>query len=313
MFGVYEVKLLKFLLDSGADPNITNSNKHGPLHYAITFRNKESVEILLKKGSDPNQQDVNGNTPLHFSAYENQTQIAQILLENKANPNQKNKRSATPLDIALRQNNKELAMLLLQNNASVNSQYNPLHLVFDKDKELLDLLLETAIKEKLDLNQPNKNGKTPLQRAEEREILWNAIRIRLYKIRLKTKSAEISEGYKTAQKDAFKKLIQQTDEIENLPISPNDKTSKMFLLHQKFFELEKALEETLEEHIKEKRPLEFIIKAYNQYAQTGDAEKAKKYILELQPSTSQTTLYQSDQPAANNPQIKNIRKTRKKI
>jgi ankyrin repeat protein len=299
MLGAYDVNLLEFLLKSGADPNITNSKKHSPLHFSIVFRNKESVELLLKNRADPNQQDIDGNTPLHYSIRENQIEISEILLKHNADPNQENNNEETPLDVALRQNNKDLAMLLLKNKASVNSQHHPLHWVFDKDKELLDLLLETAIKETVDLDQPNKDGKTPLERAEEKDLWGNAIRIRLYKIRLATSiNPNIPDNYKESQKNAFKKLIQQIDKIENQPILPGDKVNKLLakirLLQEKFFELE----ETIERLSEEKTSLELIIKAYNEYAKTGDVIRAKKYITELQPSTSQTTLYKrTDRPA----------------
>lgn len=55
-------KVVKLLLDSGANPNAKTFMKNSPLHYPKCY---ECVKLLLDYGADPNATNSYENTPLH--------------------------------------------------------------------------------------------------------------------------------------------------------------------------------------------------------------------------------------------------------
>ena len=58
--------------------------KYTPLHFAVEFQCRETVELLLKWGADITAQDKRGNTPLHLAAMlQNDSLIDLILSEHK--------------------------------------------------------------------------------------------------------------------------------------------------------------------------------------------------------------------------------------
>ena len=53
------------MLDSGANPDLTNNLGQTPLHLAATNENAFSIRTLVKYNANVNCFDINGNTPLH--------------------------------------------------------------------------------------------------------------------------------------------------------------------------------------------------------------------------------------------------------
>ncbi|MEO6182335.1 MAG: ankyrin repeat domain-containing protein [Verrucomicrobiota bacterium] len=58
-----DVKLIKWLLDHGADVDLTSTGETA-LHTAVSSDARESMEVLLQNGANPNAPDVDGWTPL---------------------------------------------------------------------------------------------------------------------------------------------------------------------------------------------------------------------------------------------------------
>ena len=129
-------RIIKALLDKGADPNVPGKNGYTPLMSAIdpdvvrwlvqhkadvNARTKSGLTalmvghqnvwpeppekdiILLTNGANPDLQENDGNTALHQAVRTGQTNIIAALLDYKANPNIQNNDGLTPLDIALSQ------------------------------------------------------------------------------------------------------------------------------------------------------------------------------------------------------------------
>jgi hypothetical protein len=71
-------KILKKLIENGANPNICDKKKRTPLHRAVDNEEHQDIEIitiLLENGSDPNAVDESGQTPVHY-ATENEGEFA---------------------------------------------------------------------------------------------------------------------------------------------------------------------------------------------------------------------------------------------
>ena len=105
------VKVVNFLLQSGADPNI-RSIRTG--RSAIWFAlDKEMYNILISSGADINSQDHDGNTLLYEAIRNGWTyEQVEFLLEKGADPNRKNNNDETPYDLAMRKKDKSYLGLI---------------------------------------------------------------------------------------------------------------------------------------------------------------------------------------------------------
>lgn len=74
-------KVLKKMLDMGADPNIQDSNGWTPLHYSSELGDIEAVKILLSSKAIIDCYSNNKKTPLHFAASHNYGDIVKYILE----------------------------------------------------------------------------------------------------------------------------------------------------------------------------------------------------------------------------------------
>src|SRR5436190_7951472 len=59
-------RVVKLLLEHGANVPARTTNGKTPLHYAVMRVNAESVRLLLAAGADPNAKDNDGRTPLYW-------------------------------------------------------------------------------------------------------------------------------------------------------------------------------------------------------------------------------------------------------
>jgi len=61
--------VIKVLIESGADPNISNKNTHWtPLHAAAFQEHGKVIMMLLEAGADPEAEDLWGRTPKDFAS-----------------------------------------------------------------------------------------------------------------------------------------------------------------------------------------------------------------------------------------------------
>ncbi len=93
-----DLKLMKLLLEHGADPKIETANRVSALAVAsgigwvegVTFEwspedNLEAVKMLLDLGIDPNIADDQGRTALHGAAHKGRNDVIKVLVEHGAN------------------------------------------------------------------------------------------------------------------------------------------------------------------------------------------------------------------------------------
>ncbi len=160
------VKVVKLLLERGAEVNAKQKSELTALHLASLNGHTEVVKLLLERDAEVNAKQESGITPLHYSIGEGYIEVATLLVEHGAEVNAKQKNGITPLHIAsLKGRTKELGFLL-EKGAEVNAKeeqgLTALHAAASKgDAEALILLLEKGA----DVNAKDEKGSTPLHLA----------------------------------------------------------------------------------------------------------------------------------------------------
>ena len=68
------IKIVKLLLDEGADPSIPNYEQNSPLHLAIEIQSKIIMDLLIEAGADEYFENREGLTP-----WEGMARLKQII------------------------------------------------------------------------------------------------------------------------------------------------------------------------------------------------------------------------------------------
>lgn len=104
----------KILLQSGADPNVTNQLRQTPLHDAALFGFLEIGQALIERGADLDVQDHILNTPLHHATQDGHLAFISLLIQHGADRHIKNEGGATPLLLARAKERRDSMLRLLQ-------------------------------------------------------------------------------------------------------------------------------------------------------------------------------------------------------
>jgi len=111
------------LLNSGADPNISNDYRMTPLILAIKNRSNKVVDALLERGADPNASLWNGVTPLMIAANTGDIEVVKSLLANKADINVREpRRGQTALMWAIYFGHPGVAKVLIDRGADITTR-----------------------------------------------------------------------------------------------------------------------------------------------------------------------------------------------
>ena len=134
-------------------PTIKEINKQNnlgqtPLHIAIINKNEKIIKYLIQNGANVNISDNNLNMSLHLAVLNNDIEIIKLLIENKANPLLINKNNETVLDIAIKRDHKE-CINLLKEVSLMNESKN------DNNKKVLNLKNQFNINENKNKNNIN--------------------------------------------------------------------------------------------------------------------------------------------------------------
>ena len=109
--GYAEIAL--FLVENGAEVNVTDTNGNTPLIFIIhKTGNLEITRRLLEKGAVVNAQNRTGETALMYAAWRGHSDIVQLLLEYCANVSLKNRQGNTALTLAASRGNLKIVQML---------------------------------------------------------------------------------------------------------------------------------------------------------------------------------------------------------
>ncbi len=187
-----------------ADQDLYDASKNGDL---------EEAKRAIEKRANVNAKDENGDTPLYFASANGNTDIALLLLQNGAEVNSQNKYQVMPLHIAGWNGHDAVVLLLLENGAKVNAQRGDgdtaLHKVCRYGRDtLVKLLLEHGA----DPTIINKNGKTPLQIAQEKNN-QNCVAVLEEFARLQQQEKKRLESQTAKEQEEAKKRVQPQEAV----------------------------------------------------------------------------------------------------
>ncbi len=109
--GYAEIAL--FLVENGAEVNVTDTNGNTPLIFLIhKTGNLEITRRLLEKGAAVNAQNRTGETALMYAAWRGHSDIVQLLLAYRADVSLKNRQGNTALTLAESRGNLKIVQML---------------------------------------------------------------------------------------------------------------------------------------------------------------------------------------------------------
>jgi ankyrin repeat protein len=96
--GLYRV--VKELIDAGADINATNDDHNNALWFACFGNHYDLMNLLLEANIDINNQNDNGATVLMYGASAGKTEVVRLLLQHNPNMNLQNLDDYKAIDFA---------------------------------------------------------------------------------------------------------------------------------------------------------------------------------------------------------------------
>ena len=178
-------KVVKILLDEGANTGAKNIYDWTSLHLAARNGHSKVVKILLDKGADIGAKNMFICTPLHYAAEKGYVEVVKALLEAKdIDVNAKNKWNSTPLHYAAEKGYVEVVKALLNRGANIyaTSERGQRPSNFAEEGSIKDILCNTeelfncSTKEEVEdciergaiVHATDKRGCTPLHFAAEK-------------------------------------------------------------------------------------------------------------------------------------------------
>ncbi|XP_054470061.1 ankyrin repeat and SOCS box protein 2-like [Anoplopoma fimbria] len=159
---------VRCLLETGADPDISNKNKETPLYKACELDNMDMVSLILSYGATVNQRCGQGWTALHEAVSRNNTEICEILIRARAAINPPNTYSITPLIVAAQRGHIRALCYLIEKGADVNMQTcDGVTALYEASKNGHKESVAVLLTKNADANKPTNSGLLPLHIAAQ--------------------------------------------------------------------------------------------------------------------------------------------------
>lgn len=156
------------LLESGADPDISNKYKETPLFKACELENIEMVSLLLFYGATVNQRCSQARTALLEALSRNHIEICEMLIDAGAFINPSNTYSIAPLIVAAQQGHLRALSFLITKGADVNmSTCDGLTALHEACKNGHKEIVATLLSKNADANKCCNSGLLPLHVAAQ--------------------------------------------------------------------------------------------------------------------------------------------------
>ncbi len=163
--------MINLLIKNKATSNSTNNDLETPLHCATRNNHMTRVLFLLNHGADIDAKNTRQETALQIACAHRNIQIVQLLLAYGADINHKNKDGATLLEYAYNNTHfKIIELLLKQPNIDLKKKDNSCLLsciILDNNKDMICLyknIIDPLIK-KTDITEIDIHGQSPLSYA----------------------------------------------------------------------------------------------------------------------------------------------------
>uniref|UniRef100_A0A8C9X0H3 Ankyrin repeat domain 52 n=1 Tax=Sander lucioperca TaxID=283035 RepID=A0A8C9X0H3_SANLU len=165
-------RCLDFLLDSGANPTLKNSNGYSAVHYAAAYGNKQHLELLLEISFNC-LEEVESNipvSPLHLAAYYGHREALRLLCETLVSLDVRDIEGRTALHLAAQRGFAPCVEVLLKHQASYTlkehkRKWTALHAAAAEGQMDCLLLLVNGEQSADIIDSPDTQGQTALMLA----------------------------------------------------------------------------------------------------------------------------------------------------
>jgi ankyrin repeat protein len=168
-------KIVKMLLENGADISATDNDGNNALMHALNRKSYQSYQIIMQlltniidnnKMNIINMQNKAGNTALMFAIENFQNAIAEMLVDHDVNINVQNKAGNNALILAMFYKNKFIVKMLLDRGADITETDNDGDTAFMIAIQMKDMYIdERIIPDDATINMQNKSLNTALMLA----------------------------------------------------------------------------------------------------------------------------------------------------
>lgn len=165
-------KILKVLIQHGADVNLSNFEKETPLHVACSKGCLKTVKLLIQAGANVNAKDLNDWTPLHEAAKSGSVEVCKYLLEHGADDEAQGYYIPFPLHVACQQGDLKVIRVLENFMKKKRPKLNPFNMISDGETPLMPAVTSSSLEvvkymidKGADVNVPNVNDLLPLHIA----------------------------------------------------------------------------------------------------------------------------------------------------
>lgn len=118
------VRLVEFLLRSGANPATTDVNGRTALHHAAHYGHAGLVDMLIEHGADIRSADKSGCTPLHVAARIGHTKVVEIISSRDSSVlHERDASGFTAVELAAKMEHVEIVRLLIEKSTGLMSWY----------------------------------------------------------------------------------------------------------------------------------------------------------------------------------------------